>query len=979
MSDFTKHLILYSAENQAIATQLSNMFRQVGQEATPLKRTNEDYAEQVGQVKVPDDSSVILLMTDNFLKSYGCMNGILQAAHKWGESSQLSIIVADGIEKDEVDQAIAVPTKFERVGEIIQYMNFWQDLYLEMRKEKRKRKNDEELEEKLLITKEISGEVGEFLRYVRGYGFDDLEAFKEKKAALTEEAIPEGASILPSPATEDDMAPPLPDEKSLVEMIEDSSEELIAENPQLNLTSATGTDAYQGEDDVDDEDTLTDEILSAIPGLDLLDKNDDPDSHSIFNEILKDDESIEGTTPGRESDVIPNGHFSEKEMEKLDDENAELMSILDEVLIDEDLNVADEKEEYNFVGEDPDNPDDFNIESLFEEEDHLSSPQVGAASEQLTQADENEVLLNFVEEGTPEEELLGSDEILEKAVTHFRENRNEEGIAVLAKALTANPTDTSLRYYHAYALARYATKYKEAEQELNTLLEQDDAHPDGWFLLAELSESQEDFARAKMCFEQVIDVNPHFPEAQYRLGLLLSEQFPGEEAKAAQHLQLAIDQNEKNVDAMYLLAILLNEHLKQPEAAVKYFRQALNLQPRHPFANYDLALVYHGLNDLERAAEFYEKAVVINPELKTPQNDEAFKMPAKNQATTKEPSASEPVSEAKGMKEETPESLVFGNKATEDDQALEVLEKSDAPLQAVADETPAEEATIEQPAIKVANPSGDQTTETIVHIADENAPITKSKIVLVTGATAGIGRATAEIFARNGYQLIITGRRAERLHDLKDEFATKYNTKCLTLSFDVRDPHSVKEAIDNLSEEWSDIDILINNAGLSRGLDPVHQGNLDDWEAMIDTNVKGLLYVIRAITPRMAERKNGHIINVSSIAGTEVYPGGNVYCASKAAVSSLTRSMRLDLHKHNIRVSQVAPGHVEETEFARVRFDGDVDKATKVYENFQPLRSSDVAETIYFIATRPAHVNIQDIYMFGTQQASATMINRSGR
>jgi NADP-dependent 3-hydroxy acid dehydrogenase YdfG len=250
---------------------------------------------------------------------------------------------------------------------------------------------------------------------------------------------------------------------------------------------------------------------------------------------------------------------------------------------------------------------------------------------------------------------------------------------------------------------------------------------------------------------------------------------------------------------------------------------------------------------------------------------------------------------------------------------------------------------------------------------------------LITGATAGIGKATAEIFAKNGHRVILTGRREERLHELSESFEDRYDNECHILAFDVRDADAVKNAIDTLPDEWKNVDILINNAGLSRGLDPIHEGSLEDWSTMIDTNVKGLLYMTRTIAPHMVKRKSGHIINVSSIAGTEVYPGGNVYSASKAAVSSLTRSMRLDLTKHNIRVSQIAPGHVEETEFAQVRFDGDMERAKKLYENFQPLRSSDVAETLYFIASRPPHVNIVDIYMYSSQQANATTIERSGR
>jgi NADP-dependent 3-hydroxy acid dehydrogenase YdfG len=252
------------------------------------------------------------------------------------------------------------------------------------------------------------------------------------------------------------------------------------------------------------------------------------------------------------------------------------------------------------------------------------------------------------------------------------------------------------------------------------------------------------------------------------------------------------------------------------------------------------------------------------------------------------------------------------------------------------------------------------------------------KLVLVTGATSGIGRATAEIFAQHGYRLILTGRRLERLLALKNELEAQYHSDILLLPFDVRDPGATSAALKNLPENFRDIDILVNNAGLAKGLAPIHEGNLEHWETMIDTNVKGLLYVTRCITPGMVRRRSGHVINVGSSAGKEAYPNGNVYCATKFAVDALTKSMRFDLHGHNIRVSQVSPGHVEETEFALNRFDGDSERA-KIYNDFQPLKSSDVAEVIFFMATRPAHVNIQDVYLFGTQQASSTVIARSGR
>lgn len=249
-----------------------------------------------------------------------------------------------------------------------------------------------------------------------------------------------------------------------------------------------------------------------------------------------------------------------------------------------------------------------------------------------------------------------------------------------------------------------------------------------------------------------------------------------------------------------------------------------------------------------------------------------------------------------------------------------------------------------------------------------------SKCVLITGATSGIGLATARVFASNGYDLILTGRRNDRLEKLKEELSTQ-NVNITLLHFDVRHFDECEKALQSVT---ADIDILINNAGLARGLDFIYEGQLQHWEDMIDTNVKGLIYMTRLVSERMVKRGSGHIINLGSSAGKEVYPKGNVYSATKFAVEGFTKSIRMDLMPHGIRVSQVSPGHVEETEFAKVRFDGNEQKS-KIYSDFNPLTARDVAETIYFIASRPPHVNIQDIFMMGTQQAANLMIDRSGR
>ncbi len=248
-------------------------------------------------------------------------------------------------------------------------------------------------------------------------------------------------------------------------------------------------------------------------------------------------------------------------------------------------------------------------------------------------------------------------------------------------------------------------------------------------------------------------------------------------------------------------------------------------------------------------------------------------------------------------------------------------------------------------------------------------------IVLITGATSGIGRATALRLAKEGYRLILAGRRHVTLKKLTAYIESKYNTECLAIPVDVRNYSGLKSAFAEIPEEWKQIGVLVNNAGLAAGLDPVHEGSLDDWNQMIDTNIKGILHVTKLVAPGMIERKKGHIINIGSIAGKEVYPKGAVYCATKHAVEALTLGMRQDFVPYGVKVSSVCPGAVE-TEFSLVRFKGDADRADKVYDGFQPLEAEDIADVIQYIITRPAHVNIQDVLVMPAAQASATIIHR---
>ncbi|OQY04392.1 MAG: NAD(P)-dependent oxidoreductase [Bacteroidetes bacterium 4572_117] len=252
------------------------------------------------------------------------------------------------------------------------------------------------------------------------------------------------------------------------------------------------------------------------------------------------------------------------------------------------------------------------------------------------------------------------------------------------------------------------------------------------------------------------------------------------------------------------------------------------------------------------------------------------------------------------------------------------------------------------------------------------------KIALITGASSGIGKATANQLAEQNYDLIITGRRKTRLETLAAELQSNNNCSVLILNFDIRNKQEVNQAIDSLTDKWKEIDVLVNNAGLAAGAEPIQNALIDDWERMIDTNIKGLLYISKKVIPLMIERKRGHIVNIGSVAGKQVYANGNVYCGTKHAVDAITQGMRIDLLKHGIKVSQIAPGAVE-TEFSIVRFHGNEDKAKQVYKGFEPLYANDIADTVVFVVTRPQHVNINDMLIMPTSQASPYYLDREAQ
>lgn len=802
---------------------------------------------------------IILLVTDNFLKSPQCMAQGLQFLNN--KRSQLLPVVADGRSRDEQSGEITnISTRFDRVSDIIQYINYWQDQYLDLRRQKRHLHDLDEaaFNAHLSSMRDISSDVGEYLRSLRGiehleyaaFAANDYEAFFNFLEDRTgwERFRRERAAAAPA-------------------------QEVISHEPKASSEPAVGETPIEG-DHLDLEVDLSD-----IPGISQLDLS------APVEQPQAEEETPEPETPS----VVP-----EQAPEEL-----------------EDLAVPDQE------------------------------PAMAAAQpEELIVLEETipetaEAPVN--EAGLSDEALI---QLFQNAWSLADEGQVGEGITLLAEAVDLHPSMGLLRYHYALMLSQKGDNPEGAKEQLEILLQADPENEDANFLAAEIAEGESDFASARTHYEKVAAVNPDYPQVYDRLANLLLQHFSEDPEATARAFKKAFKKDPENAEAAYQYALLQAEVLNEPDKAARYFKKTLAIQADHPFAWYDLALLYYAQDKKKEAHEAYLKAAENNPELKTEQNDQAFFY-------------------------QKPEEVERHGSFEKD--ALEALKANIARLEALLEEREQQELEALEAAAQVEPEEIPPAT-----------PVKVDKTVLISGATSGIGKATAVVFAQNGYRLILTGRRIERLREVQAHLQTEYGAEVEILSFDVQDAEATKAAIDSLQGVWKDIDILINNAGKAKGFSSIHEGNLAHWEEMIDTNIKGLLYLTRMVSPLMVARGSGHIINVGSNAGNEMYPNGNVYSATKAAVYALTKGIRYDLYTHNIRVSQVSPGHVDETEFALVRFDGNENQA-KIYEDFKPLAAGDVADAIFFMASRPEYVNIQDMVLMGTQQASSTMIHRSGR
>ncbi|MDZ7877116.1 MAG: SDR family oxidoreductase [Saprospiraceae bacterium] len=1061
-----KLILAYCTENQMVAAKIASALTgKTTVEKVVFDNTNGMEGLRKATYSSPN-TSVLLLISDNFLKSEKCMNDALLLIQSLGAAQRLITVTTEGVYQEN-GRPVILPTSFDRVSNVIQYMNYWQDRYLELRR-KKPEGDETAFNEKVRVVRTISSEIGELLRYLRSteyYSYDQFEdsnfvvLFRILGIQMTEDMeiatrvnLSIHHTVLPPQAVAAELEPEMAGESSYNPFangihygsknnnaetnkyletlkVDDEpapSDSQIASKQDINVTEAadrmkelaTNGVAHMQEVVVEKETTAIVDNLSPTSDFQMR-------ANELINDGIDRPSSLEVLIAGmrEETSFAAKSEISDKLSRQVDAilETETPPSVrggfggltLEQILKDGDLTELVKKEKGaneqssisapvsigNRASIDNNFPSNSGQHIELNDSDSDLVKQIAAEAEREFQEKMRLKAIseapNKIDEVTPK--VIEIENFVEKSDADFHDLTETVDVEEVKSEVT-----------RVFDQAEEPAAHFEFEENINDRLTEETAA----LFDAPAAPKKQDamldktpqkivnklvIERAKAtvpvvlvqtvtepvpAVEATIDWGKNDPEVAQ---ILLDETMPAEKrshyelaaelaqqsrlTEAAEQLEILLETDRKNVEAYVLLAYLAEQQADHTLSLNSLEKVAL-LNPDYPGIYYKLGQLTkeHFKKQSRKALRYFQDAVTQDPANADAQYRLGMMLiEQKGEYTTAIEHflrATESAPQHDGAAFELAKAFVeTGN------------QKSAAAFYARAIELNGTYKTAEHDILFFYE---EPKPEPIVAAVVAPTVNDNGMTVMITGATAGIGRATAAIFAQNGYRLVLTGRRNDRLEDIKTDFETRYNNRIQILNFDVRNLEGIKTAVAQLEEDFKHVDILINNAGLASGLSPIHEGDVEDWEVMIDTNIKGLLYVTRAVAPSMVVRKKGHIINLSSIAGKEIYPDGNVYIATKHAVDALTKAMRVDLHKFGIRVSQVAPGAVEETEFALVRFHGDVEKA-KIYDQFTPLKASDVAKSIYFIASQEDYVNIQDIVLAGTQQAAAAFVDRSGR
>ncbi|MFK7979438.1 MAG: SDR family NAD(P)-dependent oxidoreductase, partial [Saprospiraceae bacterium] len=881
--------VAYIADNQSVVTNLTDKLNVNNVHFNLINVSALALGEDLYRHLVVEGRPCLLIISDNFLKSTACLKNGLNYLQALIKNEQVIPIIIDGVSADATGNKVTTPTEFEKVSSVIKYMNFWQEEYLDLRKLKRNIPEDEEeaFVEKLKTVRSMSSEEGEYLRKVRDTNYYTLAEFSannfeaffrnfgDETAYLKFVAIENGgqpaveekefATPIVTEAATNDFLPleQLIIEKEKLETIADlsiangPSSDSEAEMPTLDLNASlpfNGSIKELNPNEIDIEALMDADPEWAAANEEEIESLEEEEADNLGDRPLTDTEllalGLAGKLPVNETTPRVDTANEEEEMISLDDlMGAEFSDILEDTVPEQTNDYSDKPDLAKETIEEAMMPSSTDLFSQSEETPEVALSETETNFSEDFEEEEEELEGYFMEEGEETDELeeeLSELEVLESANTLVQSGKTEEGITYLREVLIEAPEFVSVRYQYAAFLAQYQNDFKEASNQLAILLEQEPNNISAKFFLGELAEAERDYLMAKSYYEKVHEENTDFPNVAYKLGMLMVNHLKEDPAEAANYFELAYAQNPSNINALYQLGLLQTEELEQEELAIQSLKTVLEKAPEHPFANYDLAIIYHNEGDRASALAYYEKAAIVNPELKTLVNDQAFAIAQEEMENTiyEEEQEEEAVAIVTKIEETVTEEELLVTKLV--DTSPLVTSEIATPPPVVSETSDAFEFPFEEPDnIAIIPPSIEEVPE-----KEEVLPVKKkTKIALITGATSGIGKATAIKLAQEGYQLILTGRRFSRLFQLKDQFEKDYEAKVRLLPFDIKDSNAVQAALAELEEEWQSIDILINNAGLAKGETAIHEGELGHWDSMIDTNIKGLLYVTREIVP----------------------------------------------------------------------------------------------------------------------------------
>lgn len=840
--------LLYAPEQETLAQTIQNEVR-----SSYVRWHQNSTAEQLEEVLANAGTRanhlILVLVSDNFLKSADCMKRLMLFTQEENVATLLPVLV-DGRRLDVAGQVEDYATNIATIQDTIFYRDFWYDEWIRLRKLGNSATEEElrELEHTKNFAKKMQPMMNTILRHLNNarpqtlafLQADDYEYLFSKLGLLELNTAERRYSLTEAVAQDDEEA---------------TAEEITADAEAEQLFEALSTRLPAAE-----------QVVVSLP----------EDVQPLAFDL--------GALPAEEEQK------EEAPTEEIAEEIAEtpvVISALSTVL-----------------------------DSYRHDDDHTTETSQADLDQHLRQVEEqaetkvetNAFLTNSLATITHNDShdfLLGGEtnvffDIPEEAFTKFFDKAKEEKTEVVAEVVAERSAELE-------AVANHALIFEQHNiNQVNDL--------DTLFILADTETEESDFDNAATCFERILELDHDNGRALLGLARLYAR-YLNRPSDADKTYRKALICNDENANIHYEYAIFLQDAMPtQRRHVAQILHDAIEINPYFEEAYIALAKTYIVANQNTAAKAAYLQACLLNAALHNGGIEKQL-----NIVRPQIPPVVEAIIQEAPIEEEAPVLAAI---------AVEEIEP---------------------------NPNAD-------------------KVVLVTGATSGIGKAIAEKFIAEGYRVIINGRRTERLVALRATFDEKTQNQICCLPFDVRNQADIEAALFSLPEEFKNIYILINNAGLAKGSSPIQEGNWSDWETMIDTNIKGLLAMTRQIAPLMVAKQHGHIINIGSAAGKDAYPNGNVYCATKAAVDMLTRAMRLDLFKHEIRVSAVHPGMVE-TEFAQVRYE-DEERAKQLYEGITPLTAEDVAETVLFVASRPPHVNIQDVLMYCQQQAHTTTVNR---